>query len=230
MTAQPAITTWATEDNRRCIPPCIRVDELAHNFDWLKLSPESWAKMKVEGIPPHIERQLETRLYVLESFRLSQKLASLAAKESEPDTYDEEYRSDYENTSYQSMSMDHNEPTTLTSKPSLRAAIEKIESPRRTRTLISAMLDDIIVPNIDRDPIKSYRLHDDIVGLLCARSANANSISAKELVFCLLRDADNTRKDGNGDLALELEFIASAIDLIAYRSKERTAHAKRLWF
>jgi hypothetical protein len=189
--------------------------------------------MKVEGIPPHIERDLEIRFRVLESFRQSQKLASLAARNLESHHYEENSNSDYESASDNSEPNDYDESIdhpVFTSKPSLQAAIEKIESPRRTRMLIAAMLDNIRVPSIDCDPTKSYGLHDEILRLLCTRSANANSIAAKELVFCLLQDAEYYRKDGKTYLALELEFLASAIDLIAYRKKERTAHAKKLWF
>ncbi len=220
MTAQPAITIWATEEGRRCIPPYIRVDELTHIIDWLKLSPESWAKMKVEGIPPHIERELEIRFRVLETFRNAQKAARFGRTK----------QALAEGSTSQHYISPFTSHSNYIGEASLRAAIEKIESPRRTRTLIAAMLDDIRVPRIDCDPVKSYRLHDDIVGLLCARSTNANSIAAKDLVFHLLVDAGRFRKIGKIDLALELEFIASAIDLIAYRKRERPAHAKKLWF
>jgi hypothetical protein len=233
MTAQPAISIWSTEDGRRCIPPYIRVDRLANVFDWLKLSPETWAKMKVKGIPPHIERELEIRFCVLESFRQSQKLASSAARNPESHHYEENGNPDYEFASIQSEPNDYDESIdhpVFTSKPSLQAAIEKIESPRRTRMLIAAMLDNVRVPSIDCGPIKSYRLYDEILRLLCARSTNVNSIAAKDLVFHLLVDAGRYRKNGNIDLALELEFLASAIDLIAYRNDERPTHAKKLWF
>jgi hypothetical protein len=235
MTAQLAITRWTTEAGRRCIPPYIRVDELMLIFDWLKLSPKMWAKMKVEGIPPHIEQELEIRLHTLESFRQMQKPASSAGRDSEVEyiNEDEEDSSACDNVFVQqSSTADYLSiaSSTSISKPSLQGALEKIESPRRTRTLIAAMLDDIRMPSIDCDPIKSNGLHNEILSLLYARSTNANSIAAKDLVFHLIVDARRYRRNGRIDLALELEFIASAIDLIAYRNMERTYPVKKLWF
>ena len=232
MTAQPATILWATEDGRRCVPPYIRVDELSHIFDWLKLSPETWAKMKVDGIPPNIERELEIRFLVLESLRQSQKLASLEARNLESHHSDEDDNFDYKESYSQSEpnnnqeSIDH---LAFTSKLSLCEAIAKIESPRRTRMLITEMLEDVKVPSIDCEPTESYKIYNALVEHICSHSGG-NSTAAKDLVFYLLIDAHRRKKEGRIDLALELEFLATAIDLIAYRKRERPAHAKKLWF
>ena len=220
MAAQPAITIGATEDGRRCIPPHITANELAQVFDWLKLSPKAWAKMKVEGIPPHIERQLEIRLCVLETIRNAQKTARFGRTK-------QALAEDPKSQHYISPFTSHSDDT---DDVSLRAAIEKIESPRRTRILIEAILEDIKVPSIDCDPVKSYGLHDEIVKLIHSASRNANSVAAKDLVFGLVTQAEHYRKDNRIDIALELEFLVSAIDLIAYRKRERPVYAKNLWF
>jgi hypothetical protein len=230
MAAQPAITIWATDDGRRCIPAYISAYDLAQVFDWLKLSPEAWTKMKIEGIPPRIERVLEVRLQVLESFRMSQKLASSAARDLESEPNNEEYSFDNENTPEHSEFIDNDDYAAPASEPSLRNAIEKIESPRRARMLIEAILEDIRVPSIDCDPVKSYAIYDEIVNLLYSGSCTANSIAAKNLVFGLLIQAGRYRKDERIDIALELEFLACAIDLIAYRKRQRPTHARNLWF
>ena len=223
MTAQPAHNLLTKENGRPCIPPYIRVDELSHIFYWLKLSPETWAKMKVDGIPPNIERELEIRFRVIESFRQSQKLDSSAIRNLELHPDDENGDFDYKEIYNQSGPNDNHESIdhlAFTSEPSLCEAIAKIESPRRARMLITELLEDVKVPSIDCDPTESYKIYKALAEHICSYSGG-NSTTAKNLVFYLITDAQYRRKDGRIDLALELEFLASTIDLIAYCKHER---------